>query len=182
MADSFLAQKLTGFTDPAHKEPLCHRPFTLQLDGQPWSVACSGPWLFAVRGTSSFESQAPSDTLLRLLRAVPVDAEEVETRRLKAWAGAAYRPGEGKVEPGALFGHTFDLRRLASLLEPVFFPKLTIWDLTPILGVVSLGLESKGKWRGVLAGVTGYQVAQIPSFAFQEPLGVALMEELPPAP
>lgn len=179
MADSFLAQKLTDFTDPDHAEPLCHRPFTLQLDGQPWSVACAGPWLFALRGTSSHTSKEASDTLLRLLRTPPLEAEEVATEKLKVWAGEPYQAGKGQIAPGQIFGRCFDRRRLAALLGPIPFPKLLVWDLTDALGVVALGLESKGKWRGVLAGLTGDAAETTPGFTFREPLGVSLMSELP---
>lgn len=175
MADSFLAQKLVDFTDPNHAEPLCHRPFTLQLGDQPWSVACSGTWLFAVRGTSSYGEKEPSDTLLRLLRTSPLEGEEVELAKLKAWAGSK----EGELSPGLVLGRLIDRRRLAALLEPVPFPKLAVWDLTDILGIVSLGLESRGKWRGVLAGLSGEPGKKTPSFVFREPLGIELMSELP---
>jgi len=152
-----LAQKLGSYIEPGHPEPICHRPFTTTLDGQPWSVAVGGPWLWAVRGSSSHKPVSEAnERVSRVLEATPKDTQEVETLRLKSWANPlpdfrTFDP-EG-IREGVVLGVPLDLRRLACLLEHVHFSKLTLWDSTQLVGVRSLGLESRGKWRGYLAGL-----------------------------
>jgi len=181
MADSFLAQKLPDFTDPAHSEAVCRRPFTLRVEGQPWSVACGGAWFFAVRGSSSFADLATADPMPRYLRASPTEPVEVETHRLKAWAGVI-PPGrrfEGQPSFGVLFGKVFDRRRLAALLDPIPFPKIILWDTTELVGVRSIGLESRGKWRAFLAALDGPPTPEMNTFSSRDSAGVSLMDELP---
>ncbi len=179
MADSFLAQKLPEYTDSGHPEPVCHHPFTFQVDDQLWSVACSGAWFFAVRGTSSFPPVASADPLPRWLRSLPLQAEEVDIQKLRGWAGEPVRSFAGSPACGVLLGRVIDRRRLAALLAPLLFPKLTVWDTTDLVGVASIGLESKGKWRAILAGLSGEPEPKMPVFAFREAAGISLMEELP---
>lgn len=159
MADSFLAQKLVDFTDPGHMEPSCHRPFSVMVEGQEWSVACAGAWLFAVRGSSSHGPlEKVPDMLTRLLQMSPVGGVEVSAQALKDWTGPLHRAREfpldgSELHVGSVLGRDVDCRRLAQLLEPVPFPRLTLWDSSDVMGVPSIGIESRGKWRGFLAGV-----------------------------
>ena len=129
MGDSFLAQKLPGFTNPTHEAPECHQPFVLTVGGHPWSLAADGAWVFAVRGTSSFAQGEARELFTKLLSAVPKAPVEVSTAKLKAWVGQVPSVrvfGEEGRHEGAIFGHLFDLRRLACLLEPIPFPKLAL--------------------------------------------------------
>jgi hypothetical protein len=179
MADSFLAQKLGLFVDSAHTEVACHRPFVILLDGHPWSVAIGGPWMWAVRGSSSFAQMKDVTSLVpRLLSAAVTAPEEVDTKRLKEWAGPvpAERTFTTDDRPeGVLFGKVFDLRRLACLLEPIPFAKLTVWDASEIAGVNALGLEARGKWRAILAAVDGEPEEDHPVFDFR-PDGAAAFD------
>ena len=155
MADSFLAQKLAAYTDPEHTSDTCRRPFSMTLEGQAWSVAAGRAWVFAVRGTSS-HAPLESPLVAKFLGAEPRAALEVDAKKLKEWAGPATMNGsfdeEGQV-CGVLFGKVLDLRRLAVLLDPIPFPKLILWDTTEVVGVRSVGISAKGKWRGLLAAL-----------------------------
>ena len=157
MADSFLAQKLTSYTDPEHTSDTCRRPFCMVVDGQAWSVAAGRAWVWAVRGTSSHAPlDVPSPLVAKFLGAEPRAALEVDAKKLKEWAGPATMNGsfdeDGQVL-GVIFGKVLDLRRLAVLLDPIPFPKLILWDMTDVLGIRSVGISAKGKWRGLLAAV-----------------------------
>lgn len=161
MGDSFLAQKLATFVESERTESW-RKPFTLKLESHVWSVALSGPWLFAVKGTSSYPLATPPDLVVKLLTCTPVVTTEVEVNRLKEWCGSAPEDRAylqdrfcAPQSEGALFGKLFDRRRLRCLLDPIPFTRLHLWDATDHVGVHAIGMESKGKWRAYLAGVSG---------------------------
>ena len=83
---------------------------------------------------------------------------QVNTKKLKEWCGNpppdASFSSEDMVE-GALFGKVFNLRRLATLLAPIPFQTLILWDTSGVTGVRSLGISAKGKWRAILAATDG---------------------------
>ena len=160
MGDSFLAQKLATFIEAGHTEEWRQRPFTLKLESHVWSVAVSGPWLFAVKGTSSHPSLVPPDLVVKLLTCTPVTTLEVEVQKLKDWCGAA---PEDRTFLQNVFGRLFDQRRLRCLLDPIPFSRVSLWDATDQVGIPALGMESKNKWRAYLGGITG-SVADQPVF------------------
>jgi hypothetical protein len=172
MSDSFLAQKLVRFVDPTHEEMVYKRPFVYYVNGQAWSVAVSGPWLFAVRGTSSHEHKVESEMTKNVLTAMPSFAIEVSTSQLKEWVGKppdvwAF-PIEDRPE-GAILNMVFDFRRLACLLDGIPFPKLVLWDFTSVVGMTSVVLDVKGKWRAVLAAIEGKPDEDHPVLDFAVP-------------
>lgn len=170
MADSFLAQQLPAFTAPDHPSHVCHEPFTFKLGGQPWAVAAGGPWFVAVKGSSSFPlMHDPAGIVEAYLNMAPVGALEVPTAHLKEWAGDF--PLGGKFEEPnkkcLVQGVLVDRRKLAFLISRYPFPKITFWDSTSAVGVRSLTLESRGKWRAVLAGLDDNTPQDIPSYQYR---------------
>lgn len=169
MSDSFLAQKLISFVDPSHPEPICAQPFVFYVNGQAWSVAASGPWLYAVRGTSSYAQRQDAAFAKSVLAMMPSFPIEVQTQQLRSWVGPVptEKTFDTETRPeGVVFGKVFDLRRLAVLLHEIPFPRLQVWDSTTAVGVPSIALESKGKWRAVLAAVEGAPEADHPVLDF----------------
>lgn len=176
MSDSFLAQALPKLTDPHSGNPLFRAPFTYKQGGVAWSCACTTAYLFAVRGTSSFEKRDPPQKLKAMLAAKPPEnALRVKLERLKEWAAL---PVTADDSPGIILGNAFSRRHLATLLAPLVFPEILIWDMTEEMKVKAIGLEVRGKWRGVLAGLDGEPEAGTPTFELHEKMGIDLMLEL----
>ena len=96
---------------------------------------------------------------------------DVPTAQLKAWAGKPPATWDFPVDDrpeGVILDMVFDLSRLACLLDGIPFGRLTLWDSTGAIGVRSIILDARGKWRAVLAAVDGDPDEDHPVLNFAE--------------
>lgn len=156
MADSLLAQALVRFTAPQAEEPIFRAPFTIQMGGQVWGLAVTGPTLVAVKGKASYPlvDSAPYETFLQT---VPVKADEVQLQDLKDWCGP---PGDQENE-AIFYGRVFNRTRLANLLDPIPFPKVQI-GVFDNAGIPVLMVYWPGKFRVLLAGMASEPAEGMP--------------------
>lgn len=181
MADSFLAQQLPRFTSGKHPSALCHQPFSFDIGGQTWAIASAGAWIVGVRGSNSYPSALdPTGTIERYLTITPARESIVDLVEVKAWAGdpPMGSPLDEDTDPVILQGVVIDVRKLAWILAKVPFPKITIWDASDDLGIQAVALESKGKWRAVLAGLDDDPDPKYRVFGRQDNDLMAMMSEL----
>jgi hypothetical protein len=149
MADSLLARLLVQFVGPEHQNAQFHAPFSVLVEGSPWAVAVSGPTLMAVRGKASYPLVVNED-VQTILSLKPNSSEAVSMATLKEWCG----PAEPFLQHGVVRGRLFDRARLAGLLTPIPFPKLSLW-VTLYNEIPALVLDAPSRWRALLAGIDG---------------------------
>lgn len=152
---------LPGAPDPAWMA----KPFLLTAaSGKVWSVICDRAMVVAVQEAGPYEA-APDDPTpgrqdrLRSMIDMPVpeDAAVARVEALRQWAGpegVVASPGADTEADGVLAGVFIDLRRLARVLALVPSRSLHVWNASNQIGVACVGMESLGKWRAFVAGVT----------------------------
>jgi hypothetical protein len=96
----------------------------------------------------------------RTLSAPVTGGKVIEVSVLREWAGTP--PSDTVIDEvvpltcaGILFEGVFDRRNIAYLFSILPFPKVLMWDASPVIEIPAVGFgEEKDRWRAYVSGTT----------------------------
>ena len=153
-----------GLSEPWRATPFLAEPeLPLQDSDVFWSIGTCSHTLMAYKGKIAIPITG-SPKLPFLWTPRDPNSIQVSRKELFEWTGIVdtrligfdEKP-IGKSLQGKILAVSFDLRKLAHLMEHYPSEKLHVWESTHVMhGVKSLAFDSEdGMWRGVLAGLDG---------------------------
>lgn len=138
------------------------KPFRVMLGNTYWTVATNDRICLAIRGNHADppKGDPPLYLLDRTLSAPVTGGKVIEVSVLREWAGTP--PSDTVIDEvvpltcaGILFEGVFDRRNIAYLFSILPFPKVLMWDASPVIEIPAVGFgEEKDRWRAYVSGTT----------------------------
>ena len=153
------------------------KPFSVEVDGQPWAVLTDKVWLIGIQGPNKLAPLKLPDveqSVIRMLQIKEKNPESTSVERLREFLGTD--------EYAEVLGVPFNTGLLLRVILKVKTKEIEIWDATSsFFAYKCLGFSVKPKWKAFLMGVRNLDVedAPLPVYEFEEKVTLAnLFEDL----
>jgi hypothetical protein len=144
------------------------KPFSIEVDGEPWAVLTDKVFLVAIRGPNklpALKQSVPPDqedkAIAQMLRMKPKDPKPTSKERL-----ISILETDDYV---SILGFPVDTERLLRVLNKLKgTDSVSLWDASgPLFAFKCLGLVSGEKWRAFVMGNKG-KWPDLPVYSFEE--------------